>query len=245
MIRLGILTVRSEKTGFFDKLLRPVQERERFRTQAEIVVAQLNWTKEELLRMPRWIRNRLYRAGVRFLKKNKCMKIAPEQSAQQAIFGEVHQESGCYLPIAPQRMHSCLIDLIPRYCGVVYVKTNRMDSVSKGLLSFLCPMCEAMYFCSNDKKRAEMMIERICDEYGFYPEQIRYENPMPLNGLWIDLDRGRFGVGTNIFADGMECRVDTRGYQIAQEQYWSGVELHVRDMVFVSWCKGKKRLTTG
>ncbi len=244
MIRLGILVVRSEKTGIFDKLLRPVQERERFRTQTEIVVAELKWTKEELLRMPRWIRKRIYQAGVRVLEKNKCIKIAPEQNAQEAIFGEVQQESGFYLPIPPKWMHSCLFDLIPKYSGAVYLRTSRMDFVSKELLSLLCPVSESMYFYTDDKKRAEVVIEHICDEYGFYPEQIRDERPTPLDGLWIDLDRGAFGIGTDILADGMECRIDTHDYQVAQEKYWSGVELCAQNMVFVSWCKGKKRLTT-
>ena len=245
MLRLGILTVHQGKTCFLKKIKNPVQVKEIFRTQAEFVVAELAWNEKELRRLPRWVCRRIYQRGRNFLLKNSCIRIAPDRLAEDALFRSAREASGVCLPISSVMIKECMSDLLPDYSGKVFVKMKALQMADEELLAFLCPGRGSLLLCTDDVDEADVLAEKICNEYGFYPEIRKRDSFIPMRGLWIDLDIGAIGIGRDIIADGMEYAFDLQGYQVAQDHYWSDVPLPVSLLKFVSWCRGKKRLTSG
>ncbi len=243
MISLGILTVRKDKIGFWIKMRRMVRVKERFCTQAEFVVAELAWTEQELRRLPAWFRQWLYRKGRSFLLRQHCQKVALDAVAEKALFSISIDASGFYLPIPVDKFRRCILEIIPKSPGRVYIKTSKIRE-SEELLDALCPRCNALFLCTDDCLNAKKLAERICNIYGFYPEIREKDFSIPFRGWWIDLEAGALGIGKEVIADSMEMMLDLHRYAIAQEHYWSGVDLPTSKLSFVSWCKGKKRLTS-
>lgn len=247
MIRLGILTVRREKAGFWKKIQKPVILKEEFTTQAQFLVGEFSWTKEEVLRLPLWLARRLYASGQRFLARQGCTGIAPDVacSASFSLHGE--KEVGLIYAIPPKKMTECINWFLAQEGIAVpsraYVKCRQMSALEQGLLDSLCLHVQSLIFCTEEINKAEELAEKLCTDYGFYPEIRDIACHVPSRAMLIDLDAGVVRMGRDIMADGMEVILDLHGYHVNQGAFWGDLPLPLLQMKFMSWTRGKKRLT--
>ena len=243
VIRIGILTVRQEKTGFWKKLQSPVLLKEEFVTQAEIKVAELVWTAEELLRLPLGFRRLIYERGKRFLSRLHGDGIAPDGETTQMLSLNEEENGGIILPITPQVMKLCVFSFRERIKGKkVCLKSRTLTEMDEPVVDAICPWVEALVICTEEKTKAQELADRICNDYGFEP-QVRGYDAILTTPILIDLDGGSLKIGDENPIDGMEVFLDLQEYQVNQRLFFQDLEIPWADSPPTFWMQGKKRLT--
>ena len=247
MIRLGILTVRQEKSGFWQKIRRPVILKEEFSTQAQFLVGEFSWTKEEIRRLPLWLTRRFYDRGQRVLARRGCAWIAPDTTCSASFSLQGEKEIGLICAIPPEKITECINCFLAQEGMAVpsraYVKCRQVSVLEQGLLDSLCLRVHSLTLCTEEIQKAEELAENLCTEYGFYPEVRDIACHVPSRAMLVDLDTGVVRMGRDVMADGMELALDLHGYRVNQGAFWGDLPLPLAQMKFVSWTRGKKRLT--
>lgn len=247
MIQLGILTVRQEKSGFWQKIRTPVILKEKFITQAHFLVGEFSWTKEEVRRLPLWLARRLYARGQRFLTRQGCVGIAPDVTCSASFSLRGEKEIGLICTIPPEKITECVCWFLAQGDVAVpsraYVKCRHLSALKQGLLDNLCLRVQSLAFCTEEIEKAHKLAEKLCTEYGFYPEIRDITCHVPSRAMLIDLDAGVVRMGRDAMADGMEVAMDLHDYCVNQGTFWGDLPLPLSQMKFVSWTRGKKRLT--
>lgn len=245
MIRFGILTVQKQRMSLLKKMRHPVLFYERFVTQAEIEVAVLSWTEEELRTLPQWYKNHLYRKGVRFLKKRGCKKVSADLSCYEALFQCQLQES--FVTAVPRNMIAgggmFLIGEHIKNDLSAMICIERVQDIPKELLEALCPKMNALTIVTADSSNAIVFSEFLCERYGFYPKIVNEFSCLPTDWLFLDIENGILCLN-DCLIDGVEFRMDLHQYRVSQEIFLSGADIPFEKLEFVSWTKGKKRLTS-
>ncbi len=243
MIRIGILTVRQEKAGFWKKLHSPVRYKEEFVTQAEIKVAELAWTAEELLRLPLGFRRLIFGRGKRFLSRLHCDGIAPDKIVAQAFSFDGEEEGGIILPISAQAMERCVFAFREPIKGKkVCLRTRTLTEMDESIIHTLCPWVDSLVICTGEKAKAQELADQICNDFGFYP-QVRGYDAILTAPILIDLETGILKIGDKNPIDGMEVFLDLQEYQVNQRQFFQGLAIGWEDSPAAFWMQGKKRLT--
>lgn len=244
VIRIGILTVRKEKAGFWKKLHSPVGFKDEFVTQAEIKVAELAWTAEELLRLPLGFRRLIYERGKRFLSRLHCESIAPDKiTAQVFSFDHGGEDGGVVLPISPSAMKSCVDSLRERVKGKrVCLKSRNLTEQDEKVINTLCPWIDSLVVCTEKKTEGQAFADQICNDYGFYP-QVKGYDAVLTTPILIDLDDGILKIGDEKPIDGMEVFLDLHEYQVNQRRFFQGLSITWEASPPAFWMQGKKRLT--
>ena len=247
MICVGILTVRQEKIGLWQKLKKPVSLKEIFHTQVKVIVAEISLSAQECRRIPRWILRMLYRTGMRFLQKNGCDASAPDEMCA-SIFGI--KNSGCqgiHSEIPVENFLTCFAYLkkmnknpIPRHA---YIRCSFETFPNEAFLEKICSQIDAWTFCVDDQERFSDFAELLCTDYGIYPSVSAKDCAIPEDAMVLDLDGKRLCIDEERMADGMELMLDLHGYQVNQDAFYKSLPLPWEGLVFGSWTKGKKRLT--
>lgn len=247
MICLGILTVRQEKPGIWQKLKTPVSLKEDFTTQVQVKVAELGWSKEELRHLPKWIRRWLYRYGIRFLKRQGCVAVAPEEQCAEAFGVQNGEFQGIHKGIPDDMLWKCmafLLDMnssaIPRHA---YIKRNVLAMPDYRILKNLCARIDTLTFCTGDEEGYVITAEQVCTEYGIYPDIHPAIGGVFDDGILIDMDENMVRIDQERMADGVELTIDLHGHRVNQEMFFKDLPLPFERLTFGSWTKGKKRLT--
>ncbi len=245
MICFGILTVPKKKVSLVQKLKSPVVLEETFSTQAQIQVASFTWTEEELLRLPHWIRMRILQRGMKRLNKCGCAKTGLDMRYRH-IFGLTNPEERFISHITPAMMPKAANFCIEQYATMpfsVILQANPLSLIQNELLLFLCPNASNLIILTEDTEQAELLGEDICNEYGFYPQILTNLPCLPADHLLIDIEHGLLCFNENLM-DGIECKMDVHQYQVCQAYFLNESSIPPENLEFVSWTKGKKRLTS-
>lgn len=247
MICVGILTVRQEKIGLWQKLRKPISIKEVFTTQVKVIVAESALTQEECKRMPRWILRLIYQMGIRFLQQKGCEAVAPEETCATLFGIKDGGFQGIHTDIPAERFWHCLEYLrtmnknpIPRHA---YIRCGSDFFPDEKLLESLCSRIESWTFCVDDKLRFSAVAEQLCTEYGIYPNVCHKNGWIPEQAMLFDFDTKTVRIDAERMADGMELVLDLHGYQVNQDVFFKELPLPMDKLNFQSWTKGKKRLT--
>ena len=247
MICVGILTVQQEKKGLWQKFKKPVSLKEIFHTQVKVIVAETSLTAEECRCMPRWILRWMYRMGIRFLQKNGCDAVAPDETYALSFGIKDAESQGIYREIPAERFPTCFSYLknmnkkpIPRHA---YIRCSFKSFPDEALLERLCSQIDAWTFCVEDQERFPDFAELLCTEYGVYPDLCAKDCPVPVDAMVLDLDGKSLRIDAERMADGMEVSLDLHGYRVNQDAFFKVLPLPWEELVFQCWTKGKKRLT--
>ena len=189
----------------------------------------------------------MYRMGIRFLQKNGCQAVAPDETCA-AIFGIKDGGSqGIYREIPAERLLTCFAYLkkmnknhIPRHA---YIRCSLKSFPNEALLERLCSQIDAWTFCVDDQERFSDFAEQLCTDYGIYPDVCAKDCPVPDDAMLLDLNAKSLCIDAERMADGMELAVDLKGYRVNQDAFFKALPLPWETLVFQSWTKGKKRLT--
>jgi len=241
MNRFGILTVRKDKSPLRHKWKKPLQIVDSFRTQAEVLVAEFAWTNIELQGFPKWYQRYLYHKGIRFLKRMGCNKVGPEEDCADA-FSLCFQDRGWNVPILPERMEEFLRSSHELWSDVL-IQVKKISQIPTSLLSFLCPRAKSLSLVTNDAMQAQKLAEKICTEYGFYPQIHVKSMNLGEQCLLLDMDAGIICIYGQVI-DGMEVGMDFHEYRVDQKFFLEDSSIPPETLEVLWWTTGKKRLTT-
>lgn len=250
MTRLGILSVRAEKAGLWQKLRFPIKIKERLQSPFETVTAEMAFTSEELKKLPGWILRLLQKKGRRFLKKQGAEAIVMTVECAEGFSVPCQGGNSFQMRLTSERMADCLelacSHLQKNPSGITAWFLDRSgQALTFSMLAKVCTRVQYIHIATKNPQRIEKICERLFEEYGVDPEiNCSCRNPLPDdNTLIVDLDLREIRVGHSFLVDGMQVSLDLCGYHLDAKTLISEFPEFASALRFVSWTSGKKRLT--
>lgn len=245
---LGILSVRQDKAGFLEKRRTPVRIKETFQTQIAVTVAEFAYSRGQWLRMTKHHRERLIQKGIALLKKENVSAIILTKECEKEEW-QPDDEKYLRIPLSSAVLPACIKFALDKTMEVTQKRTlgvidPKMEKINFAVLSELCLEVGSIFIFTECTEKAEQFGEKLCDEYGFFPE-IRSlscveEETMSVT---VNMERGYVQIKKGRIIDGAAAILDLHGYHVDPDVLMKACpQLHGCLPVY-GWMCGKKLLT--
>ncbi len=229
MKTIGIISVPEIKLTTGRIIMRPVVVKETFMGNNKYIVAEISYTAKDIMRV-----------GERKLRKitDRAKRHLESRGAEGVLFAQsirnILQKRNLYEGFAPKRINKipscrmveCFFKALER-CGCYNEKVadkavicdNEMRGVDfEGLLK-ICMKVKDVVLCTNNTENAEMLAQKLFEEYGVLItiKENRLTEGANLPQIMIDIDKGRIRI-KDFVVDGAEFVSDSGKYGLDPQE---------------------------